>query len=1047
MAAITAARDQPLEPDCGFASVMIDDVDTRGWDGVSSADSLPVYRRSELDFHNDLYARRSLLRESRLRDGAGNLFTRSLNTYQLRDVATNTPITTDEELAAAGSIFPALVRVERFAHEGDPDAFISSATTQEYDSFGNVTRFVDSGGPGADDDIIADITYSSALGRCANNHIVGMATSIRVRDSGRGLLREREAEIDCAHGELKSVTTTLNERERAITSLSYDADGNLVRVQGPPNHRAQHYTLDFTYDSEVSTHVVQILDSFGYHSEAAYDLRFGAPTSETDLNGASVATTYDDFGRVAEVRGPLQASSYTIQFAYAQAARVPYARTLQIDRDADPIVTLTYQDGAGRTLQVKRDATVHTGEASPGGEDVMIVSGRTRYDPWGRVVASWHPSLDRARGEDFQRTPDDSARPTRMDYDVLDRVLSTRLPDGSTTRQEFTLQSALSGRGLWAQTRVIDASSNPRDALRDAKGRIRAVVEHLDREAIVTRYDYDPLDQIRTVRDADANLTSVEYDLAGRRTAITHPDSGRTEMAYDPAGNLIRRQTPNLRAQRGAIEYAYNFTHLEHIDYPSADTADVTYTWGDAELRGQPGFRVGRITEVSDGSGSEERMYDALGQTVREMRTITSPRGGEGSSSAPQIFTTHYRYDTWGRLQQVVYPDSEVVTYQYDSGGRVRNAEGIKLGQRFPYVARLEYDRFGQRAFQQTGNGIRTHYHYDPNVRRLSNLESGEFQDLDYTYDRVGNITDLLNQSNPAQNERFGGRVEQHFRYDTLNRLTHGDGVWTNPHGRQEAYTYDLGYSRIHNITSKRQEHTARSREGGHAVVQRQTSYEQSYAYGTRPHAPTQVGERELTYDPSGNLVGMVQARSGLRRSLVWDDDDRVLNISDNGRTTQFVYDHGGQRVFKIGAQGETAYAARPRTLRSPQDDGATPPHCERLERGQHDTGSGGFRYDVIMRTRSPRPHQDSSSARSVSAAVARAVNATTPMSLELVRPNASLAYRSRIPSCRTLRIVDCNDGPLQPDPRSFETRQRRTQGSGAWITFPLEPRPLHSWG
>ncbi|MGF2734658.1 hypothetical protein [Marinobacter sp. DUT-1] len=36
------------------------------------------------------------------------------------------------------------------------------------------------------------------------------------------------------------------------------------------------------------------------------------------------------------------------------------------------------------------------------------------------------------------------------------------------------------------------------------------------------------------------------------------------------------------------------------------------------------------------------------------------PRSGE-----------QYTYDTWNRLQQLVYPDGEVLTYDYDVGGQM----------------------------------------------------------------------------------------------------------------------------------------------------------------------------------------------------------------------------------------------------------------------------------------------------------------------------------------------------------------------------------------
>jgi YD repeat-containing protein len=48
------------------------------------------------------------------------------------------------------------------------------------------------------------------------------------------------------------------------------------------------------------------------------------------------------------------------------------------------------------------------------------------------------------------------------------------------------------------------------------------------------------------------------------------------------------------------------------------------------------------------------------------------------SGSSPKTYTTSYLYDTFGRLQQLTYPDGEVLSYAYDSGGMVRAASGVK---------------------------------------------------------------------------------------------------------------------------------------------------------------------------------------------------------------------------------------------------------------------------------------------------------------------------------------------------------------------------------
>jgi hypothetical protein len=41
---------------------------------------------------------------------------------------------------------------------------------------------------------------------------------------------------------------------------------------------------------------------------------------------------------------------------------------------------------------------------------------------------------------------------------------------------------------------------------------------------------------------------------------------------------------------------------------------------------------------------------------------------------------------------------------------------------------------------------------------------------------------------------------------------------------------------------------------------------------------------------------------------IQWDEENRIKSASDNGSTSDYVYDHTGERVIKRSSQGETAY-------------------------------------------------------------------------------------------------------------------------------------------
>ena len=61
---------------------------------------------------------------------------------------------------------------------------------------------------------------------------------------------------------------------------------------------------------------------------------------------------------------------------------------------------------------------------------VVVTSGRVVYDPFGRAVATYHPTVDTDSVDDFIAAID-TVDPTQTEYDVLDRPV--RVTSGSPT--------------------------------------------------------------------------------------------------------------------------------------------------------------------------------------------------------------------------------------------------------------------------------------------------------------------------------------------------------------------------------------------------------------------------------------------------------------------------------------------------------------------------------------------------------------------------------------------------------------------------------------
>jgi len=181
--------------------------------------------------------------------------------------------------------------------------------------------------------------------------------------------------------------------------------------------------------------------------------------------------------------------------------------------------------------------------------------------------------------------------------------------------------------------------------------------------------------------------------------------------------------------------------------------------------------------------GVEERQYGKLGETVYEKKT--SPPSP--TRCIRRYFETRFFFETFGRLLKITYPDGEVVTNTYDSGGNLTNATGVKAvaasGQnhRYQYLQSLFYDKFEQRSVVTQGNGVKTAYTYDANTRRLSNLNAvrqGEHHlpEPHLQLRQGGNILGLKNAVDLPTRERVRGPELAGLRLRRLVSADEGTG-------------------------------------------------------------------------------------------------------------------------------------------------------------------------------------------------------------------------------------------------------------------------------
>jgi RHS repeat-associated protein len=865
--------------------------------------TLPDNSTVEREFSNKTLYGRHLQTKQTLRDANQNVFRVDKSEY------VEVPI---DRVPTA--VFVALASESTEFYEGTTtvaaNAPKSTGRSYAYDDAGHVIATTEFGDVGNDDDVIARIVYVSDDA----THLT-RPVSITVKDRAGNLLRERIGTYD-GRGNLMQLEQTLvggrdpdngtaySGAKNAVSTFTYDDAGNMTSSTDP-----SRFTRTFTYDPTTRSYPVEVRDSFGYVTSYAYDLRRGALTETTDQNGNVMRRMYDGFGRVAKIVGPYDSDSApTLWFEYGIAPGA-IAWAVAHHKDAtrsDPIDSAVFIDALGRVLQTKEEAELDGGSGTSTRAG-MRVSGRVTFDRKGRVVAQGQPIFDDKPPSQFVDVV--QKNPTTLTYDALDRVVAIRYPQDASTTVSYAFGS-LDGIPRFLTTRT-DPAGHRTKVYCDVADNALAVEQTNGGRTLVTRYAYDALAQLVEVKDVKKNVTRLEYDTLGRNVVVQNPDLGRQELRFDPAGNLGAKITANLAATGQQIRYLHTFHRLDRVDYPQSP--DVIYTYGDA---GAPFNRANRIVTVTDESGTEELSYGKLGEIVQTVK-ITAALNGN-TPKGP--YTTQFRSDSFGRLLSVVYPDGETLTYAFDAGGNVKSAAGALKGARFEYLRHFGYDEFGQQTRAVLGNGAETRRVYDPQSRFLAQLRTSgggrELQNLRYQMDRTGTILGIQNDVPLPSPSQYGGPVTQTFRYDDLYQLVNAQGTYRTGSNKTSVYSLTLAYDDLGNTIAKNQLHQSGS--GNKLNPEKKTSYDWAYAYtGPQPHAATRIGERTFTYDLNGNQTGWTTDASGTRRTLAWNEENRLTSVADNGQTTRFLYDAAGTRTNKAGQQGETTYVNRWFTLRN----------------------------------------------------------------------------------------------------------------------------------
>lgn len=776
-------------------------------------------------------------------NASGNLYQKVINKW-------------DRYNQGTGRDYVKLVRTTTELYDGDSD-HKDTAVEYTYDnSTGNLTQKVEYGEvTGSDDGSYTDsgtdkgttdYTYATnGSGRYAlSQQTLTNYSGGKVNDSK--FYYDSQSFGNMGAGNLTKERHWISGSNWADTLYGYNTTYGIQTSMTDPRGKVTQYSYD-SYNLYPTT----ITDPLTHTVQYLYDYSLGKPKQTTDNNSFVYKTLYDGLDRVIEEKIPDFTSPYSAvtktTYTYTDTQNAVSVHKTDYLDGSTTVDSYQYFDGLDRVIQDRKEA-----ESS----NTFNVTDKA-YDSTGQLQKESLPYASTGSARTTATTI--NSLYTNYTYDALLRP-STVSNNLGTTSYVYD---------QW-KTTITDANSKQKNLYKDAYDNLDKVDEFNSGSTYTTNYKWNLNKKLTKITDALGNVRNFTYDGLGRRLtaedlhATSDTSFGSWSYTYDDNGNLTQSVDPKSQT----INYTYDDVNRPLTeDYTGGTGTEITYTY-DSCTNG-----VGKLcSALVSGSSTTTYTYDSNSNKASESETVNS-----------NTFGTNYSYDRQGNFTTLTYPDSSQVQYTYNTAGLLEKVQAKESGGSYTdVVSNFDYSPMNQISSEVFVNGVTTANTYDStNLYRLTNrtttkTSSGtKHQDLSFTYDNVGNITQIIDTSNT------NSAKAANYGYDDLYRLT--SATITNAAAGGN-YTHTTSYDALGNISSKS--------DIGTYLYQGNSGT--NYA---NPDAATSINGVTYTYDNNGNITG-----NGTF-SNTWDYKNQLSQTTVGGTTVNYYYDDSGNRVrYNVGS-------------------------------------------------------------------------------------------------------------------------------------------------
>lgn len=639
----------------------------------------------------------------------------------------------------------------------------------------------------------------------------------------------------------QAFSATPNGTPRTWT-YTYNADGNVLTMNGPRTDAADVSTYTYYTDNEVQPgkrgNVATITNALGHTTNIMAYNAHGQPLVIVDPNGLTTTLTYDLRQRLKTRAVGDEITSYDYDFV-GQLNRVTLPDGSFLSYSYDDAHRLTgMQDILGNRIAYTLD----------------VMGNRTQeqaFDPAGQFAQT------RSRV-----------------FDNLNRLFRELGAENQTTEYAYDEQGNVTG----IKDPLNRVTSNQYDAL----NRLRQVTSPAPSSA-VTRYGYNGLDALVEVTDPRSLVTGYAVDGLGNLNVLRSPDTGSTTNTYDAAGNLLTQTDAKGQSTR----YVYDaLNRVTLITFHDGSTQAYAYDLGPNG--------IGRLSSISETNADNQTTnliayaYDAHGRVTAETRNV----GG-------MQYAVGYRYDAAGRLDQVTYPSGRTASYSFDALGRVNAITTSKPGEQpQSVVSNVAYHPFGGVTGFTFGNGQVYTRGVDLDGR-IASYTLGS-QSFAIGYDSANRISFITGIASAANGITYGydeldrlttaslPGTPYSYSYDAVgNRLSRTAGSSTH------IYSYSQTSNRIASITPSSgpirnftfDANGSTTADGlntyaydvrGRMVQATSTLGATSYqvnALGQRIRKTNSLGDTVFHYDGHGRLIAETSVSGVVKRELIYLGD------------------------------------------------------------------------------------------------------------------------------------------------------------------------------